>query len=140
MIRFRLLYFCSLLLLIGESSWSQSPGSGAAAITHESVSVAVAFILSTLILKITAFVLGFLIVRLGHDTMIRGVTGDVDFGFSGKGLKLKLKSAVPGTLYVVAGAAIICWGLFVDKPFSFSAQVPVTQEIGDELDQIELPE
>src|SRR5262245_15702436 len=81
-----------------------------------STPVAIAFMLSVLALKITAFVLGYLIVRLGHDTLIKGVTGQIDFGFSGSGLRAKLKAASPGALFVLMGAAIIIWGLTVQKP------------------------
>jgi hypothetical protein len=81
-----------------------------------STPVAIAFMLSVLALKITAFVLGYLIVRLGHDTLIKGVTGQIDFGFSGSGFKAKLKAASPGALFVLMGAAIIIWGLTVQKP------------------------
>jgi len=80
--------------------------------------VAITFILSVLVLKVTAFVLGFLIVKLGHDTMIKGVKGDIDFGFSGSGVRAKLKSGSPGAFFVLAGAAIIIWGLLVEKPMS----------------------
>jgi hypothetical protein len=81
-----------------------------------STPVAIAFMLSVLVLKITAFVLGYLIVRLGHDTLIKGVSGQIDFGFSGSGLRAKLKAASPGALFVLMGAAIILWGLTVQKP------------------------
>ena len=83
----------------------------------ENTLMAIAFMLSVLILKITAFILGYLIVKLGHDTMIKGVTGEVDFGFEGSGFKTKLKSGSPGAFFVLAGAAIIIWALFVEKPF-----------------------
>jgi len=76
----------------------------------------IAFMFSILILKITAFVLGYLIVRLGHDTLIKGIAGQIDFGFKGSGFKTKLKSASPGGLFVLMGAAIIIWGLTVQKP------------------------
>ena len=72
--------------------------------------------ISILLLKITAFVLGYLIVRLGHDTMIKGVSGQINFGFSGSGVSAKLKSATPGALFVLLGSAIIIWGLVVQKP------------------------
>ena len=78
-----------------------------------------------LVLKVTAFILGYLIVKLGHDTMIRGVTGDIDFGFSGSGFETKLKSASPGAFFILMGAAIIIWGLAVDKPFT--VEVPQKQ-------------
>ncbi|WP_299071627.1 hypothetical protein [uncultured Paraglaciecola sp.] len=71
-------------------------------------------------MKITAFVIGYLIVKLGHDTLIKGVSGDINFGFSGGGVETKLKSASPGAFFVLAGAAVIMWGLFVEKPISLS--------------------
>jgi hypothetical protein len=80
--------------------------------------------ISVLALKVTAFVLGYLIVRLGHDTLIRGVTGEIDFGFSGSGFKTKLKAASPGALFVLMGAAIIIWGLAMQKPFEVKAGPP----------------
>lgn len=81
-----------------------------------SAPIAIAFMFSILALKITAFVLGYLIVRLGHDTLIKGISGEIDFGFSGSGFTTKLKSGSPGALFVVMGAAIIIWGLMVQKP------------------------
>ncbi len=85
-----------------------------------STPMAIAFILSVTAMKITAFVIGYLIVKLGHDTLIKGVSGDINFGFSGGGVETKLKSASPGAFFVLAGAAVIMWGLFVEKPISLS--------------------
>ena len=85
-----------------------------------STPMAIAFILSVTAMKITAFVIGYLIVKLGHDTLIKGVSGDIDFGFSGGGVETKLKSASPGAFFVLAGAAVIMWGLLVEKPISLS--------------------
>ena len=38
--------------------------------------VAIAYIIGVVVLKVTAFILGYFIVRLGHDTLIKGVTND----------------------------------------------------------------
>lgn len=92
--------------------------------TH-STPTTVSFILGVTAIKITAFVIGYLIVKLGHDTLIKGVTGDIDFGLEGKGFKTKLKAGSPGAFFVLAGAAIILWGLFVSKPLDISVK-PVT--------------
>lgn len=89
-----------------------------------STPIVIAFMLSILALKIVAFVLGYLIVRLGHDTLIKGVTGEIDFGFSGSGFKTKLKAASPGALFVLMGAAIIIWGLMVKKPMEIKVLPP----------------
>ena len=85
-----------------------------------STPMAIAFILSVTAMKISAFVMGYLIVKLGHDTLIKGVSGEIDFGFSGGGVETKLKSASPGAIFVLAGAAVIMWGLFVEKPLTLS--------------------
>ncbi len=91
-----------------------------------STPIAVAFMLSMLVLKVTAFIIGYLIVKLGHDTMIKGVTGEFDFGFSGSGVETKLKSASPGVFFILMGSAIIIWGLTVEKPFT--VEVPQAQQ------------
>jgi hypothetical protein len=110
---------CMLLGPAGAAE-PQSTLSADAVITASSP-VAIVFMISILALKITAFVLGYLIVRLGHDTLVKGVTGEIDFGFSGSGFKAKLKAASPGALFVLMGAAIILWGLAVQKPFEVKA-------------------
>ena len=91
-----------------------------------STPIAIVFMLSMMALKITAFVLGYLIVRLGHDTLIKGVTGEIDFGFSGSGFKTKLKAASPGALFVLMGAAVIIWGLMVKKPMEIKFLPPAS--------------
>ena len=96
-----------------------------------STPIAISFMLSILVLKVTAFVLGYMIVRLGHDTLIKGVTGEIDFGFSGSGFKTKLKAASPGALFVLMGAAIIIWGITVEKPMQIkmlSDSIPISSE------------
>lgn len=113
----------SVLLGLAAAAEPQSSLSADAVITASSP-VAIVFMISVLALKVTAFVLGYLIVRLGHDTLIRGVTGEIDFGFSGSGFKTKLKAASPGALFVLMGAAIIFWGLAMQKPFEVKAGPP----------------
>ncbi len=103
--------------------------------------------LSILVLKITACVLGYLIVRLGHDTLIKGISGEIDFGFSGSGIKTTLKSGSPGAFFVLMGAAIILWGLTVQKPMeikmlpsSGSPIVENTKEEGAPLHRTSVPD
>ena len=105
-------------------------------------STAIAFIIAVAAIKITAFVIGYLIVRLGHDTLVRGITGDIDFGIKRSNLEVKLISASPGAFFVLAGAAIIIWGLFVDKPFNATRaiQLPAAQSEDARPTRRELPE
>lgn len=92
----------------------------------------ISFTVSVVVLKITAFVLGYLIVKLGHDTLVKGVSGELDFGFSGSGFSTKLKSASPGAFFVLIGGAIILWGLTVKKPYiseySRDSRTPAVQQ------------
>lgn len=103
----------ALLLLLPSAARAQT-----AQLAAEGTTVAILFMLGTITMKIAAIVIGYLIVRLGHDTLVRGITGDLDFGFKGSGVETKLKSASPGAAFVLAGAAIIVWALAVQKPFS----------------------
>lgn len=105
-------------------------------------STAIAFIIAVAAIKITAFVIGYLIVRLGHDTLVRGITGDIDFGIKRSDLEVKLISASPGAFFVLAGAAIIIWGLFVDKPFTATRaiELPAVQSDDAQRPRREVPE
>lgn len=107
-----------LLIATGLAAASENP---APASIDEPIIVliaAIAHMFSVLALKITAFIIGYKIAKLGYDTLIKGITGDLDFGFSsGKAISARLKSASPGTFFVLLGVALIAWGLFVDKPF-----------------------
>ncbi|MDF1553677.1 MAG: hypothetical protein P1P84_11475 [Deferrisomatales bacterium] len=132
--RFRALVSCAIACGLVLAAWSlpvgaQQPGTEwIDGIIAGSTPAAIVFMLSVLVLKVTAFVLGYLIVRLGHDTMIKGVSGQIDFGFSGSGIKAKLKSASPGALFVLMGSAIIIWGLTVEKPMKIKIPLAAQQE------------
>ena len=117
-----MLLLCSLLLCKHVGAEDVAANRDIADFFTHSTPLAVSFILSVTAIKITAFVIGYLIVKLGHDTLVRGVTGDIDFGIEGKGLKTKLKAGSPGAFFVLAGAAIILWGLFVSKPLNISVK------------------
>ena len=90
--------------------------------------ISIAFMISVLLLKITAFILGYLIVKLGHDTLVKGITGEFNFGFTGSGFSAKLKSASPGALFVLMGTAIIIWSMAVEKPLKVEASPAETKE------------
>jgi len=117
----RILRHVMLLPCLAASPVMAADSSDAiSALLTQSTPMAVAFMLSVTAIKITAFILGYLIVKMGHDTLIRGVSGDIDFGFEGSGFKTKLKAGSPGALFIVAGAAIIIWGLTVERPMGIS--------------------
>ncbi len=133
----RLGMFC-LALAFGLFSQSilSEPVSNTADVARYGTVVAVIFTLSTVVMKITAIIIGYLVVRLGHDTLIRGVTGEIDFGFQGEGVGVKLKAASPGAAFVLAGAAIVIWGLAVDKPFSMKVGSPPAVEANQLPDKV----
>jgi hypothetical protein len=140
-----LILFLTLAIWPAASVFAQETGSSVDEIIMSSTPVAVAFMISMLVLKVTAFVLGYLIVKLGHDTMIRGVTGEIDFGFSGSGFETKLKSASPGAFFILMGGAIIIWGLTVEKPFKVEVPQKQKQEqslstLGDGLHRPVVPD
>jgi hypothetical protein len=90
--------------------------------------ISIAFMISILMMKITAFILGYMIVKLGHDTLVKGITGEFDFGFSGSGFSTKLKSASPGLFFVLMGSAIIIWSMVVEKPLKITTTPSETIE------------
>ena len=84
-------------------------------------------------LKITCFVLGYMIVKLGYRLILSGVRGEFKFSASFGGARADLASVSPGLLFVVLGVGLIGYAISVDKP----------QEIGYEplaLQPIERPD
>lgn len=80
----------------------------------------IALILSIVAIKITAIIIGYQIVKLGHDALTRGIKGEFDFGGKVDGkLEFKLISASPGLFFVLFGSFIIVWALYVEKPVSW---------------------
>ena len=67
------------------------------------------------LLKAMCFVLGYLIVRLGHDLLEKGVKGEFKFKASFSGTKADLASASPGLLFVLLGVCLIGYAMQVSK-------------------------
>jgi len=71
------------------------------------------------LLKAVALVIGYLVIRLGYQAIIRGVKGEFDFqGRIHSDVEMKLVGSSPGLFFTLLGTIIICWALFVDKPVS----------------------
>jgi len=49
-------------------------------------------------------------------------------------VKAKLKSGIPGGLFVLAGAAIIIWGLLVQKPMDIKYTPPPEQKVEQKVE------
>jgi len=77
--------------------------------------VVIGIIAATLV-RLSAFLIGYKIIRLGHSTLVQGIQGEFQFVAVGQGLKIGLSAAAPGLLFVFLGSAVICWSAFVEKP------------------------
>ncbi|WP_340111870.1 hypothetical protein [Maribellus mangrovi] len=117
------------ITLSSNSILSQEMGTESQAAIQVSENVSIAFMISVLVMKITAFIIGYLVVKLGHDTLVKGITGEFDFGFEGSGISTKLKSASPGTFFVLMGTAIIIWSMVAEKPLRINTTPATVQEI-----------
>lgn len=79
----------------------QDPIIGAAA------SVQTTSIVANAIVRVAAIAAGVYVVKLGHDTLVRGIKGD--FEFSGR--FGKLRGSAPGLLFVFLGCLAIGWAI-----------------------------
>jgi len=68
-----------------------------------------------ILLKIVAFILGYLTVRLGHQLISSGAKGEFKFSGSIGGTKADLVSVSPGLLFVLLGVFLIAFAIFVGK-------------------------
>jgi hypothetical protein len=74
------------------------------------------------LIKVTAIVVGYKIVKLGYDALIRGAKGEFDFGGKIENkAELKLIATSPGLFFVLFGSFVVMWALFVEKPVSYSS-------------------
>jgi len=71
------------------------------------------------LLKMTCFIIGYLIVRLGYNLLVSGIKGEFKFTSEYKGIKGGLISSSPGLLFVLLGTLLIAYTVFVDKPFKY---------------------
>jgi hypothetical protein len=67
--------------------------------------------------KLAVLVVGYLIARLGHDLLIKGVTGQFKFHTEIQGSKADLVSASPGIFFILMATVLIAVGVIKDKPF-----------------------
>lgn len=68
--------------------------------------------LGVMTLKVLALVLGYKVVKLGYEALIKGVGGTFDFGGKVKtDFELKLVSTSPGLLFVLLGVVLMGWAL-----------------------------
>ncbi|MDJ0723383.1 MAG: hypothetical protein QNJ04_17215 [Desulfobacterales bacterium] len=72
---------------------------------------------SLILFKLAVLVIGYLIARLGHDLLVKGVSGDFKFSAGFKGGKADLVSASPGLFFILMATILIAIGVIKDKPF-----------------------
>lgn len=81
--------------------------------------VVIYFPLMVILLKLVCFIIGYLIIRLGYKLINSGVKGEFKFTGETKGVKGGLVSSSPGLLFVLLGAILIGYAMYVNKPFSY---------------------
>lgn len=66
-------------------------------------------------MKIVCFILGYLIIKLGHNLISSGVKGEFKFSAKFAGVKADLANVSPGLLFVLLGVFLIAFAIFVEK-------------------------
>jgi len=77
-------------------------------------------LLMTFVLKIVAFMLGFLTIKMGNNLMKDGIKGGFKFSTEAKGIKGALESGSPGLLFVLLGIVLIGYAMFLKKGVELS--------------------
>ena len=76
-------------------------------------------------LKVTAFSLAYLVVKLGFRLLEAGVKGEFKFKASLAGLRADLASVSPGLLFVLLGVVLLGYAIYVPKVVELDALPPV---------------
>jgi len=73
-------------------------------------------VISLLSFKLAVLFVGYLIAKLGHDLLIKGVTGEFKFQTKFKDSTADLISASPGLFFILMATVLIGIGIIKDKP------------------------
>lgn len=73
-------------------------------------------VVSLLTFKLAVLFVGYLIAKLGHDLLIKGVTGEFKFQTKFKESTADLISASPGLFFIFMATVLIGIGIIKDKP------------------------
>ena len=79
-------------------------------------------VFSLVLFKLAVLFVGYLIARLGHDLLLKGVSGEFKFHSEIKGVKADLISASPGIFFILMATILIAVGVIKDKPFETRVQ------------------
>lgn len=75
-------------------------------------------VLSILAFKMSALIIGYLVVKLGYELLVKGITGEFKFQGEIAGGKADLVSASPGLLFLLLGVLLMGTAVLKDNPFS----------------------
>ena len=85
-------------------------------------------------MKIVLFVIGYKVVKLGHDLLAAGVKGEFKFKMNATGFKSDLASASPGLLFVLLGVLLCGYGIACKKPVSIEISPQQEQSAAPRLE------
>ena len=68
-----------------------------------------------IVMKITCFILGYKIIRLGYNLITAGVKGEFKFSSDFVGFKADLTSLSPGLLFVLLGVLLMIVAIYINK-------------------------
>lgn len=74
-------------------------------------------VLGLVVFKLAVLVVGFLIARLGHDLLVKGITGEFKFAAQLRGTRADLVSASPGVFFILMATILLAVAILKDKPF-----------------------
>jgi len=81
-------------------------------------------LLLVVVLKIVCLILGYLTIRLGHESISSGAKGEFKFSAKFSGTGADLASASPGLLFILLGILLMGFAMYVDKGAVQSIKVP----------------
>jgi hypothetical protein len=101
--------------------------------TEQAIWYHVVTVFSLVTFKLAVLLVGYLIARLGHDLLIKGVTGQFKFHSTLGGGTADLVSASPGVFFILMATALIAIGIIKDKPFETTVTARTVQTGGEKL-------
>lgn len=69
------------------------------------------------VFKLAVLVVAYLIARLGHDLLVKGITGEFKFSTQLRGTRADLVSASPGVFFILMATILLAVAILKDKPF-----------------------
>lgn len=83
----------------------------------EAVGLHIITVASILTFKLGVLIVGYFVMKLGHDLFIKGVTGSFEFKGSWVGARADLVSASPGLFFILMGTFLVAVGIVSKNDF-----------------------